>query len=671
MENNKATEICMFLTALIVIGFGLYYFGPSITGFVIKNIEYSNNVNLVVTSNGTYALNVEEGELKSVNIDGRVTKAGKAKVYIESNGLKYLIFDSTKINAEEIKSGNESSNLITGFAVDERKEENKTEGDEEKKKKNKKPKWQGAGELIINGATTINMSQYFTDEDDDNLTFAASSEEGIDASIYSEIVTITPRLNESFNATITFTASDGIDSKSHTVNLILIAKKAAETEANETNEILNITLPINGTTVLNGTLPLNGTINETFANETSLTQAEKAISINLAYKSGSIFDANDNGEESINGIVDLTIGGTSFNWNADETKLCARWEIYNFEEGKLTTFCSGNAGCCAFFGLLQSKSNWNDTYYSSFNKDGAGYNNTIAAQVIYYDVNMSIENPKSEIYSSGWSNKSIKFFEDEIEFSGICIETCSLAGLNKSFYTIIFEIEDAVLKIDNIKYIMLADVKNTPPELIKNFSTIFVSKNSNVTINLSEYFIDADGEILEYSFYPADNISVLFEEDIATIMPGKDFEGARSTYIAANDSESYAVSNLFAVNVSELNELKYFEIINKDGEKLAVFDSMGNLETKGMFFQNMTPSADENDFLIQGLNETLNMVIVNPEGKVMIKGILNEEQGKLMPTPNSFIIQDERTNETVAYVNSTGSLFLKGKLRELSFNNTN
>lgn len=669
VNSPSKAEICMFLTALIVIGFGLYSFGPSITGLVVKNIEYSSDVNLVVTSNGTYTLNVEQGELKSIMVGGRVTKAGKAKVYIESNGIKYLIFDSAKINFGENMPGNESGNLITGFAVDEENKENKTESDEKKKKNNKKPKWSGENEFIINGTAMINLSQHFVDSDGDNLTFAASFEEMADASIDNDIATITSKSNESVNATMTFTASDGIDSKSQTAKLIIIIEKAAEIAANQTNETLNLTLPINETIILNETLPLNETINQSI-NEANLT-LERAIAINLDYKSGSVYDANDNGEESINGIIDMAVESTAFSWDADETKLCTRWELYNFEEDKLTGFCNGNSDCCAFFGLLQSKSSWSSIYYSSFNKDGAGYNNTIAAQVIYYDVNISAENPKSEIYPSGWANKSIKFFDDETEFSGICIETCSLAGLNKSSYKLIFEIEDAVLRIDNIKYSMLADVKNTPPELIKNFSAIFVRKNSNVTINLSEYFADADGDILKYSFYEADNITILFEENIATIVPGKDFEGARTTYIAANDSDSYAVSNLFAVNVSGLNELKYFEIRNKDDKRLAVFDSLGNLDIKGMLIQNITPIADEDDFSIQGSDENLNFVIANPEGNAIIKGILSENNGKLTPTPNSFIIQDERTNETVAYVNSTGSLFLKGNLRELRFNNTN
>ena len=45
------------------------------------------------------------------------------------------------------------------------------------------------------------------------------------------------------------------------------------------------------------------------------------------------------------------------------------------------------------------------------------------------------------------------------------------------------------------------------------------------------------------------------------------------------------------------------------------------------------------------------------------RGGLNENQITLIPTPNSFIIQNI-AEEVVAYVNSTGSLFLKGTLKE-------
>ncbi|MBI2658549.1 hypothetical protein HYX05_00405 [Candidatus Woesearchaeota archaeon] len=674
-------EMALILIALIASGISVYYLGPSIIGFIIKEFNYEENLNLVVTANGNYTWQPENiGELKSVKLDGKMTNYGRARVYIVSNEIKYLVFDSTRLNEKNATASNETS-LITGFAV----KENANATDQNKQNKNKKPVWNGNSEFIINGTAAINLSQYFTDLDGDSLIYSVSQAEGLDVSIDSELVTITPTVEYNVNTTITFIASDGIDSKIHIADLIVLATVISI--FNETNQSLNITLPINQTNLTNETIDqtqiINETINQTQAlNETNqtlnitlpineaneTTNITKSISISLAYNSGTVYDANDNGEESVNGVVDLTVEDTGFSWDADKSRLCARWEVYSIDDDKLTTFCNGNDGCCEFLGLLPSSSNWSDVYYSAFNKDGAGHNNIVSSQVVYYDVNLSIDNPKSEIYSSEWGNLSVKFFEDEAEFSNICIDTCDLTGLNRSSYLLLFEIEDdAVLRINKVKYNVLIDAINSVPILLQNFSAINVPKNKNISINLPDYFSDPDGDVLTYGYYRADNITIFFDNDVATIVPDKEIEGIRLTYITANDSENVAVSNIFMLNISEkkteLTEINFFEIRGNFDRKLAVFDSLGNLNIKGNLTRNMQPIADENDFVIQGSSGALSAVIANPEGNMLIKGSLNEKQSTVNPTPNSFIIQN-KNDEYVAYVNSTGDLFLRGILVE-------
>ena len=746
-EKPHRIELLMFLAALFMLGAGIYFLGPSITGFVVKEYSYADDLGLVITSSGNYTWNLQSiGDLKSAMIDGRVTNAGKARVYIEENGKKYLVFDSARIGESKEKTieSNESGNSITGFATkdtdkkkdekedkkkddekdrQEDKDEEKDEdekSDKDKKKKNKKPEWKGNDEFIINGTAAINLSQYFADKDGDALVYSASSVDGLEVVVNGEITALKPTASQDFNTTITFTASDGIDSGKETVKLIIIIKKEepasrenraplwnspvdtfivngstsidlsqyfADEDGDSltyssglvdgiaitiNNEIVSLlpaesysgsastafsaydgknltikaivlmvpeklkanttepgeTQPINGTNqtakinnapkwhgadefMLNKTLSMDllqyfadedndsltfsvsdaadiaesisgsilslSTSNDNFNATITITASDgnlsssreinliipltaasinetisKTIAINLDYKSGSVFDANDNGEESINGVVDLSVEGTKFNWDADKSKACTRWEVYNAEEESLTTFCNGNNDCCAFVGLLPSNANWSQAYYSAFGKDNAGHDNIVSAQVLYYDVNLSIDNPKSEIYYSSWANKSVKFFEEETEFFDECIETCSLFGLNKSSYTLVFEIEDdAVLRIDRIKYSMLADVANNPPLILQNFSTVNVSRNRNATINLSQYFADPDGDALSYSYYKPDNITIFFDGDIATIVPDRGISGERFTYLVANDSENVAVSGLFMINISE------------------------------------------------------------------------------------------------------------------------
>lgn len=672
-------ELLLFFIAIAAALTGLYYLGPSITGFVIKEFSYTEDLNLVVTSSGNYTLQLENaGELKSVKIDGRVTNHGKARVYLESNGVRHLIFDSAQSNQTKISNG---SNLITAFVVkDEGKgDENKNKTDEDKKKSNKKPKWSGGSEFIINGTTAINLSQYFADEDGDALVYSAGEAEGIDILINDEIAMAAPKSNDDFNTTMAFTASDGLDAKSHMAKLVVIVKIVPEepivnvTEpANNTNETINATreTPVNET---DGTLvnESNKSANESdkSANESDKT-INKTITISMLYKPGTVYDANDNGEESINGVVDLSVEDTKFSWDADGSKLCTRWEIYNIEEDSLTKFCNGRTDCCAFFDLAPKSTSWNEVYYSVFNKDGAGHDNAISAQVIYYDVNLSISALRSEIYHSNWNNLSARFFEDETQFLDMCLDTCTLNGLNKSSYALIFEIEnDAVLRINKIKYSVLIDVINAPPVLLRNFTAINIPKNGNATLNLSQFFTDPDGDALIYDYYKAADISILFDGSIATIIPYKGTEGTRLTYIVANDSENYIISNLFIINISvESEPINFtpngaFEIRDKDDNKLAVINMSGNLNIKGVLIQNAEPVADPDDFALQNSSGGLNLVVTNPEGNMLIKGSLNENQNRIAPTPNSFIIRSI-AEENLAYVNSTGSLFLKGILKE-------
>ncbi len=722
MNRNKLEKIefLMFAIASVIALLAIYYFGPSITGLVVQESSYSDDLSLVATSSGNYTWQLQSaGGLSSVKLDGKVTNYGAARVYIESSGIRYLIFDSSKLD-ELAGAALNQANLITGAVAGDGKDENKTK-DEEKQKNNKKPVWVSGYEFVINGTTAINLSQHFTDKDNDALVYAASEVEGLSINVEDEIAAITP-INYGFNTTITFTASDGINSKSEIVRLEVLAQSTEnhapkwisgnnqfifnnllyidllEYFTDEDDDALTFTASdaadivesIDGSilalsasignfnssiaiTAYDGDLSFTKELKLVIPSIIAITETnetiDKAVTINLAYKSGTVYDANDNGEESINGVVDMTVEGTSFSWDADESRLCARWEVYNADENILTTFCNGNDDCCAFVGLLPSSDKWDEIYYSAFAKDGAGYGNTVSAQVIYYDVNISI--PIAEIYNSEWQNLSVKFFDDETEFLDACIETCALAGMNKSSYTLIFEVEDgAVLSIDKIKYSILSDMQNSPPVLIKNFSAINISGNENALINLSEHFSDPDGDILNYDYYKTDNVAISFADDIAAVSSAGGFAGVRLTFITASDADSSIASNIFAVNISspEFNlptvdiSKGSFEIRGKNDSRLFVIDSFGNLNIKGNLAENADLASDENDFAIESLIG-IGAAVKNPEGDLLLKGSLNENLDELIPTPNSFIIQN-RDGQPVAYFSGSGSMFLKGSFTD-------
>ena len=98
-KNKKySLVIIISLLALIVLVL-LIMKKPSITGKVILGEEkiYSDNLGIEVNESGTYEWQVKNpGRMTSLKATGAVTANGSAKVYIEKNGTKYLVFDSTK-----------------------------------------------------------------------------------------------------------------------------------------------------------------------------------------------------------------------------------------------------------------------------------------------------------------------------------------------------------------------------------------------------------------------------------------------------------------------------------------------------------------------------------------------------------------------------------------------
>jgi hypothetical protein len=89
----------VFLVVILIIP-GLYFFKePAITGRVIEGKEtvFSEKLNLQVNESGTYEWDVKNpGSIKSLKLSGSVSSNGSAKVYIEKNGTRQLLFDSTK-----------------------------------------------------------------------------------------------------------------------------------------------------------------------------------------------------------------------------------------------------------------------------------------------------------------------------------------------------------------------------------------------------------------------------------------------------------------------------------------------------------------------------------------------------------------------------------------------
>ena len=271
-----------------------------------------------------------------------------------------------------------------------------------------------------------------------------------------------------------------------------ITTENTTTAANVTETIVtNTTVVENITTIEN--MPENITIP---AEETAA--AEKTISISLEYNEGTPFDSDNDGIEFNTSAIDFTVEETNFSWGAN-SNLCTQWIIQPEDRGTATSICYGSGECCALLGIAPESSSWNDALAISLGLYGTETNNTVSSRVIY--ANYSLE---GEIYSdirySNFSSLPATFVpeaEEEAaenitnvtvtEFSKICEETCTLAGMNDSSYNLIIEVANATLEISSITYTITTaeEIDSKPPIVTIVSPQITVYNTTAVELNYS------------------------------------------------------------------------------------------------------------------------------------------------------------------------------------------
>ena len=280
--------------------------------------------------------------------------------------------------------------------------------------------------------------------------------------------------------------------------------------------------------------------------EENVQQGEKQIALSLGYAEESIFDPDNDGIESINGVIDFSLD-SSFSWDADESKLCSRWQVYNYDTENDEIVCTGNENCCIYAGHEIIGDKWYNPFYLNYGKYGSGLRNIVRAQVIYVDYNLSIENPFSEIAFSDWADSKAVFLSDKIGFSDVCIETCNVNL--EGPYGIEVEVENSSLFIGNISYSLLEEVKNRAPQFL-TIPDIGIDENSSYGLNLLRYAYDPDNDSIELGYIATgDEISVEIANGTAIIIPDKSYSGTSFLTFTANDTETIGISNYVRVTV--------------------------------------------------------------------------------------------------------------------------
>jgi len=195
------------------------------------------------------------------------------------------------------------------------------------------------------------------------------------------------------------------------------------------------------------------------------------ISLNFSYGLED-YDNDNNGFTYIENVIDYNVKA-NFNFETNYSKLCTKYIINNLDDNLTTPICYGSLECCDFLNLeAYENSSWNESFYLNYGKHNAGYNNTLDALVVYYDLSLTEEDIHSYIYNSE-TRRLNAVFTDRVYFNS------SVDNLNiKKDNYVLNILVDGLLHIDDISY-GFANITNITANLSKNISV----KQYNAKLN--------------------------------------------------------------------------------------------------------------------------------------------------------------------------------------------
>ena len=99
LNKNKLIKYAVPVVMLLLVVSVLFLSKPEITGYVTITREktYDDNLNLIINESGNYTWDIDKiGDISSIKASGRVKGNGTARVYIEKDGERILIYDNKK-----------------------------------------------------------------------------------------------------------------------------------------------------------------------------------------------------------------------------------------------------------------------------------------------------------------------------------------------------------------------------------------------------------------------------------------------------------------------------------------------------------------------------------------------------------------------------------------------
>lgn len=203
-DTISPTNIIAIAVVIVIIS-TIIFINPRIIGLAVFQEQTTQQVNIVFSQSNSQATELKAVP-SSLAVSGTVT--GSAKLFAEIDGRKLLVLDTNKLRATTFK--NEcldtcvlpvlgSKNVVFTAELT-NGQLSISEISYYSKKTNHAPVWNGKPQKItLNGETTIDFEQYFSDPDGDELVYLASVSEGAKASVSGSKVTILP--DENFSTT--------------------------------------------------------------------------------------------------------------------------------------------------------------------------------------------------------------------------------------------------------------------------------------------------------------------------------------------------------------------------------------------------------------------------------------------------------------------------------------
>ena len=168
-------------------------------------------------------------------------------------------------------------------------------------------------------------------------------------------------------------------------------------------------------------------------------------------------------------------------------------------------------------------------------------------------LNESLINETIEIFNETnetvESNETISLNATITNFTAICRETCALTNVTQNF-TLKIELVNASIYIEDLGYTYARPEVNNVPQYTA-IQNITMDKNTNLIINLSQYFTDLDGDPLLFSATDSENLTVYLVDAEAKLVPKTNFTGEADVSFAAFDGINSTLTDPVRVIVAD------------------------------------------------------------------------------------------------------------------------